>query len=378
MALTVAAAWACAPTQNNVLSSERQPMVTQGLSDGALRSLAGRMDPAMRGLALRHDPGLQQPDLWNRAEGWASLDIRTVPDLGFTAAEAQTAQDVNALMPFAGLPIRPMRPFLLKGGGEDRARAEECLSQAVYYESAREPQKGQAAVAQVVLNRVRHPAYPKSVCGVVYQGAARATGCQFTFTCDGSLRWKPEQALWRRAQGVARRALAGYVEKGVGSATHYHASYVAPYWAPTLVKMTQVGAHIFYRWTGPWGEPAAFTGRYVGREANLTQQVLASLDARTQGGLLTDTPLLLERKVTLAMAGEVRTYRVLDPNTPSGERTRVMGTLYAPRRQPTPDEIRKINESLAAVERSLDAPAPPALVIPPPAKAEAQPAKASG
>ncbi|WP_411286428.1 cell wall hydrolase [Phenylobacterium sp.] len=382
MALTVAAAWACAPTQNNVLSPERQAMVTRGLSDAALGALARRMDPAMRGLALRHDPGLQQPDLWNRADGWASLDIRTAPDLGFTAADAQTAQDVNALMPFAGLPIRPMRPFLLKGGGEDRARAQECLSQAVYYESAREPQKGQEAVAQVVLNRVRHPAYPKSVCGVVYQGAARATGCQFTFTCDGSLRWKPEPALWRRAQDVARRALAGHVEKGVGSATHYHASYVAPYWAPTLVKMTQVGAHIFYRWTGPWGEPAAFTGSYAGREANLTQQVLASLDARTQGGLLTDTLLLLERKVTLAMAGEVRTYRVIDPNTPGGERTRVMGTLYAPRRQPTPDEVRKINESLAAVEKSLDAPAAPALVIPPattaPAKAEAQPAKASG
>jgi hypothetical protein len=192
---------------------------------------------------------------------------------------------------------------------------------------------------------------------VVYQGAARSTGCQFTFTCDGSLRWAPEPALWARAQAVAKRALGGYVDRQVGSATHYHAAYVAPYWAPTLVKMTQVGAHIFYRWTGPWGEPPAFVGRYAGREAELTPALLTGIDPRTQGLLSPEkqgVPAL--RKVTLAVAGEVRTYNVADSSAPGGERTRVMGAIYAPRRKPTADEIRKINESLASVEKNLDAP----------------------
>jgi len=216
-------------------------------------------------------------------------------------------------------------------------------------------------VAQVVLNRMRHPAYPKSVCGVVYQGSARTTGCQFTFTCDGSLRWAPEPTLWRKARGVAERALGGYVDKAVGSATHYHASYVAPYWAPTLVKMTQVGAHIFYRWTGPWGEPPAFTGRYAGGEAYLTPAILGGIDSRTQGSLLSPElqGFAADRRVTIAVAGEIRTYKVADASMADGTRTRVMGTIQPSRRQPTADEIKKINESLAAMEHRMDAPPAP-------------------
>jgi spore germination cell wall hydrolase CwlJ-like protein len=313
------------------------------------------MDPSMRALALRHDPFARQPDRWARPLGWERLDLTRVPDLGFLTAEGQSAEELNALRPFADLPIRPMRPFVLPASGEDRERAVQCLTQAVYYEAAREPEVGQEAVAQVVLNRLRHPAYPKSICGVVYQGSARPTGCQFTFTCDGALRWAPEPALWRRARQVAERALAGYVDKGVGSATHYHAQYVAPYWAPTLVKMTQVGQHIFYRWTGPWGEPAAFTGHYAGGEAYLSPAILGGLDARTQGGLLSpELAAPQERKVTIALAGEVRTYTVADPGQPG---LRTPGALMTTRRQPTPEEVKRINESLEALERSMDAPA---------------------
>lgn len=346
---------ACAPQPP--LSSEQQRWAAAGMSPDALRLLTAKMDPAARALAVRHDPYLRQADSWNRPEGWESLDIDKVPDLGLPQT-GQTAEEVNALRPFADLPIRPMKAFVLTSKGADRERAIECLTQAVYYEAAREPKLGQEAVAQVVLNRVRHPAYPKSICAVVYQGAARTTGCQFTFTCDGSLRYAPEPGLWRRARAVAERAVAGYVDKQVGSATHYHAAYVAPYWAPTLVKMTQVGQHIFYRWTGPWGEPAAFTGRYAGREAELTTALLTSVDQRTQGALLSPETQAIPpaRKVTLAVAGEVRTYTVADATASGGERTRVMGTIYAPRRQPTPEEIKKINESLAAVEKGLDAP----------------------
>jgi spore germination cell wall hydrolase CwlJ-like protein len=329
--------------------------------------LTVRMDPAMLALAARHAPARRAPDLWNRPVGWADLDLSKAPDLGFAVASEQTAQEINALRPASPLPIRPMRPFVLPVSSPDGARALQCLSQAVYYEAAREPLKGQEAVAQVVLNRLRHPAYPKSVCGVVYQGAARATGCQFTFTCDGALKYAPQAALWAQAQAVARRALSGFVLKDVGSATHYHANYVAPYWAPTLVKLGQLGAHIFYRWTGPWGEPPAFTGRYGGGEANLTQAVLQGADPRI-GNLLAPEAqgILAGRTVTLDVAGEVRTYTLADPTAAGGQRTRVLGTIYAQRRQPTPDEVRDINASLAKLEANMAETRPPTSAPPAP------------
>lgn len=356
--LVLVAGSACAPQEPGLAAGKAARFAARDLSDHGLSNVAARMDPAMRALALRHDPGLRQPDFWARPEGWEHLDLRDVPGLGLGTAEGATAEELNALRPFSSAPIQPMKPFVLKGSSADRAHALECLAQAVYYEAAREPGVGQAAVAQVVLNRVRHPAYPKSVCGVVHQGSARVTGCQFTFTCDGSLRWAPEPALWRRARAVAERALAGYVEKRVGSATHYHAAYVAPYWAPTLVKMTQVGQHIFYRWTGPWGEPAAFTGRYAGNEAYLSPAILGGVDQRTQGLLSPETQgVPAERKITLAVAGEVRTYDVVDPTAPGGERTRVRGVLLSTRRQPTAEEIKRINDSLEAIERGMDRPA---------------------
>ncbi|ODT59214.1 MAG: hypothetical protein ABS77_10665 [Phenylobacterium sp. SCN 69-14] len=325
-------------------------MIVRSFTDRGLIRLTADMDPAMLALARRHDPLARQADPWGRAVGWTSLDIRQIPDLGLDATQVETAEEINASRAFSKLPIRPMRPFVLHAGGQDASRALKCLAEAVYYESAREPQLGQEAVAQVVLNRVRHPAYPKSVCGVVYQGSARATGCQFSFTCDGSLRYAPEPGLWRLAQEVARRALAGHVNRTVGSATHYHAEYVAPYWAPTLVKMKQVGLHIFYRWTGPWGEPPAFTGRYAGGEAYISPAILGGLDARTNGLDPESQGIGAGRQVTLAVAGEVRTYNVADAAAAGGERTRVLGTLYAPRRKPTAEEVREINASLAAME----------------------------
>ena len=373
-AFAVAALCACAPASKHAATRQAQALAAHGLTDLALNSATASFDPATLNLAQRHDPGLRRADLWDRPPGWENLDLRQAPDLGIPMAEGDEAVALNNLRPFAGLPIRPMRPFVLAADADDSARALHCMTQAIYYEAAREPVRGQQAIAQVVLNRVRHPAYPKSICGVVYQGSARPTGCQFTFTCDGALRWAPQPALWRQAQEVARRALAGFVDKDVGSATHYHAAYVVPYWAPTLVKMTQVGQHIFYRWTGPWGEPPAFNGHYEGHEADLSPALLASLDPRTQGYLPAVQPPA-ERKVTLAVAGEVRTYTVVDPATPAGDRTRVAGALYAARRQPTPDEIKRINDSLAAMEKggaAVPAPAASAAKAAPGPKAEVQ------
>lgn len=333
--------------------------VAASLSDAGLKRLTADMDPAMLALVKRHDP-VRKADLWGRPMGWGNLDISAPPDLGFDHAVDQAAQEINALRPFSRLPIRPMPPLVLAAALADQDRALTCLTQAVYYEAAREPLAGQEAVAQVVLNRLRHPAYPKSVCGVVYQGSARMTGCQFTFTCDGALARPPEPGLWAQARSVAQRALSGYVAAGVGSATHYHAVYVSPYWAPTLVKMAQIGAHIFYRWTGPWGEPPAFTGRYAGGESQLSLAILGGIDARTQGGVETElAPLMPARTVTLSVGGEDRTYRIEDAGMPGALPTPGMGTLTASRRKPTPEEVRRINESLAAME-AAEAPGPPA------------------
>jgi len=174
------------------------------------------------------------------------------------------ARLINASMPFSRSPVMAARPFDLSDSDPlDRRRALLCLTQAIYYEAGFEPLEGRRAVAQVVLNRMRHPAFPKSVCGVVYQGA-RAPVCQFSFVCDGSLYRRPALGAWQQAERVASAALDGFVERTVGAATHYHADYVAPYWAPRLAKISQIGAHIFYRWPGAWGSTAAFSGRYIG------------------------------------------------------------------------------------------------------------------
>lgn len=178
----------------------------------------------------------------------------------------QEALTINREIPLIQGPNPVAPPFVMKADSATRARALECLTSAVYYEAGSQNDDGERAVAQVVLNRVRHPAFPASICDVVYQGSTRTTGCQFTFTCDGSLLRRPDLAGWARAHRIAEAALGGYVYAPVGYATHYHADYVVPYWASTLAKNAVVGAHIFYRWAGSWGQPAAFTKRYSGRE----------------------------------------------------------------------------------------------------------------
>jgi hypothetical protein len=183
------------------------------------------------------------------------------------AADPVKAQAINAAVPISSGP-NPGAPPLETGALSDvgRSRALECLTDAVYYEAGNEASEGQRAVAQVILNRVRHPAFPSTICGVVYQGSTRQTGCQFSFTCDGSLARRPSRAEWLRARAVAEDALFGSTLSSVGLATHYHANYVAPYWAPSLRKNAVIGAHLFYRWPGRWGERKAFTSIYRGSE----------------------------------------------------------------------------------------------------------------
>lgn len=346
-----------------------QAAVARGFSKIALDRVTADMDPAMLALARRHDPAPRK-DYWGRVTGWATYDLASLPTLGDFNFTALDAQMINALRPGSLFPPPPARPFIFKGSEEDRLRAEECLTQAIYYEAATEPVEGMQAVAQTVLNRLRHPEYPKSICGVVYQGSQRITGCQFSFTCDGSLARVPNEGLWERARGVAQKALKGFVLKSVGTATHYHADYVAPYWAPTLYKIHTIGRHIFYRWTGPWGLPPAFTGRYAGGENTLSLAVLEGLDSRTQGAQLVGETLsptgAATRTLTLAVDGTERTYTVQDlVALPSGqEAPRVDGALAPTRRVPTAQEVSDINARLKAME-DPDAPISTAPAAPP-------------
>ncbi|HEX9806192.1 MAG TPA: cell wall hydrolase [Alteraurantiacibacter sp.] len=185
-------------------------------------------------------------------------EIRAETDLPPLAPLPSAAQEARELIAAS--------PFRLGGTAEDQARALKCLAMAVYYEAASESDAGQRAVAQVVLNRVSHPTYPNSVCGVVFQGSERRTGCQFTFTCDGSLGRKPSRLFWDRAERVARNALYGAVYRPVGLATHYHTLAVNPYWASSLRTVGVIGFHRFYRWRGAAGRPAAFHASYTMRE----------------------------------------------------------------------------------------------------------------
>jgi spore germination cell wall hydrolase CwlJ-like protein len=195
----------------------------------------------------------------------------TVEPLELKAVAPEAAQAINAAIPFIDEKIPPAKPFNLTGSANDTARATDCLASALFYEAGAELIEGQKAVAQVILNRVRHPAYPATVCGVVYQGVTRRTGCQFSFSCDGSMARRPSDALWQRLRGIAMSMLHGEVYAPVGLATHYHTDWVVPYWSAKLDKVRSEQSHLFFRWNGWWGTPTAFRQRYAGGEPLVTR-----------------------------------------------------------------------------------------------------------
>lgn len=204
-------------------------------------------DAASTEAALALDPTLPRPDAVTLAGAAATP----------TSLQLQEAAYVG---PAA-------RPYVFKGATPlDASRAQYCLTAAIYYEAASETDNGMRGVAQTVLNRVRHPSFPNSVCGVVFQGSQRAGVCQFTFACDGAMARAPAAGGWARASRIAAEALAGKVFPSVGLATHYHTQAIWPRWGKSLVMTNIVGAHIFHRWRGRWGTPDAFRAAYAGRE----------------------------------------------------------------------------------------------------------------
>ena len=201
-----------------------------------------------------------------------------VPDVAPVELAPVTEDDArteNAEIPLVTKGFVAARPFLYAGSGDSRARARDCLAAAMIYEAG-DDARGQQAVGQVVINRARHPAFPKSICGVVFQGSDRVTGCQFTFTCDGALNRRYSAAAWARAQANADMMLSGTTYPPVGLATHYHTDWVRPYWSDSLEKIAIVDTHLFFRWPGFWGTPGAFRGAVSGADGAVAKMAALS------------------------------------------------------------------------------------------------------
>lgn len=230
-------------------------------------SLLGVVGVALAFVIGNPDPSRAETGVVLRASEIARLQTLDQGDQAQVVVKGTSAQQRNAMIPQSDRPLTRAAAFgAIAKGSAQYDSALTCLTQAIYYEAANEPLQGKRAVAQVVLNRLKHPAFPNSICGVVYEGVYQPV-CQFSFTCDGALLRQPLARQWSEAKAVARAALAGQVEPAVGTATHYHADYVVPRWAFTLDKIGQIGTHIFYRFPGRAGGHTAFTRRWSGREA---------------------------------------------------------------------------------------------------------------
>jgi hypothetical protein len=230
------------------------PANWRALSLAAVAGATLGLTPAAVYLAASHDapePGAVRVPISSIVDAAQAAPVAT--DVAHTHERlllAYSGPDIlrPAVNPAVGAPA----PFRSSRSGD-----LDCLTQAIYFEARGETLAGQAAVAQVVLNRVHHPAFPKTVCGVVYQRAAAGHGCQFSFACDGSVRRGMETGAWNRARRVAANALAGAVMPQIGAATHFHAVAAAPDWGVGFVRVAQVGLHVFYRLSGTRGGNAA-------------------------------------------------------------------------------------------------------------------------
>lgn len=181
----------------------------------------------------------------------APADVPAAPQVikaGILPEFTSSAATLLAVDPFRGAPVKPF--------GEANARDLECMTEAVYFESRGQPLAGQQAVAQVVLNRTRHPAYPKTVCGVTYQGRERGS-CQFSYACHPRA-MRRESVDYRVAREVAQAALDGSMQDVVGTAVSFHARRLNPGWGG-MIRVSTIGDHVFYKFSGAKGSSANFT-----------------------------------------------------------------------------------------------------------------------
>jgi spore germination cell wall hydrolase CwlJ-like protein len=230
--------------RNTVTSAGKQLIAASLTGDPATTgavSRRGEVNGAIKGDRLK--PTTSVIALSNPASG---------PDTSLMLAAASTF-DADSLRPspadIAYHPTPEALNFRYQGESqaEFEARERRCLAIAIYFEARGEPMRGQVAVGQVILNRVRSPLFPETICGVVYQGQM-APGCQFSFTCDGKTDNPRNDAQWARAQDIARRITKGELWlPEVGYSTYYHANYVRPNWTGDMSRIDTIGRHIFYK-----------------------------------------------------------------------------------------------------------------------------------
>lgn len=248
----------------------------------ALAISRGFEEVRMRLAALRAPPpdptDLGQSRLAS-ASGQGTGDVEEGPRMSVAAINPTAAAALDAIAgiaPFAGGAMAPMPggplPVIaseqlayaranapVTGGFSESAVMQVstkelwCLATAIYFEARGEAYRGQVAVAQVVLNRVKDRRYPDTICGVVFQNQNRRNSCQFSFACDGIPEVVNDEKSWAQAEDIAKRFTDGelYLTE-VGDATHYHATYVRPTWAPRMQKVTQIGLHVFYKFKRGW------------------------------------------------------------------------------------------------------------------------------
>lgn len=283
-----------------------------GYSPDAMAQAAGGLDASAMAIANRHDP--------YALSGSATRD-RQAEHLTARLDEIRTKPQNPAARPFS------------MANALDQSRDLDCLTRAAYYEARGEGAAGMKAVTQVVLNRVRHPAFPKTICGVVYQGSNRATGCQFSFTCNGATRGNVNRASWNRAREIASQALAGQVYAGVGNATHFHTTGVSPSWRHSLVKVGQVGDHLFYRFGGRNGSSDAFNRTPKPSSSGEARLISASLSeaANTSGPV----PYQTVAHFDAAKADEAAATVATPQTTPSASSSKAPSSA-SPSRGPAP------------------------------------------
>jgi len=232
--------WRDPRTTTDIATAERSPLAASQGSTGLGRAggITTMRDGATPSVARASVLAASTPVAIN----WAPVEIAAAP-VSLPAGHGLSAIVKGDNEQTAG---RPRYADLVDPAA--KAREAKCLAEAVYFEARSEPEAGQSAVAQVILNRVKSNLYPSTICGVVYQNRHRHLACQFTFACEGKSLRITDQASWRRAVRVSDAVLAGetYLET-VGGATHYHANYVNPRWASRLKRKDVIGRHIFYQ-----------------------------------------------------------------------------------------------------------------------------------
>jgi len=250
-----------AVVQRSTIPQERVRVASLGYPTGEITGALPRVSGQRDAINRTGKADLVVPPV-NRMAGLERTQFETSPDAALFLASyispqtysfAKSGTNGAFSSSASGKPAGPSklpRGLLFKGETETeyQARQRRCLATAIYFEARGEPVRGQLAVAQVVMNRVRSSIYPDTICGVVFQGQWQRKGCQFSFACDGHADVPKDKARWLIANRLAKKVTDGKVWlPEIGHASHYHANYVKPKWRRQMDHVKQVGRHIFYR-----------------------------------------------------------------------------------------------------------------------------------